>query len=137
MASITEQLAQPGAAGMKAAMAFQGPDINVTISGKPNRFEWQGAPALLPRNTPLIPPALSRGAIEMGGDLEKQALDHGLYWVRVHHRNSFGDPRPVVGPYGKLLEFDTEHELPGGVALQLVSQGSATFLFSGADKAEL
>jgi hypothetical protein len=131
-----EQLAQPGNAGTKAAMAFQGPDTNVTVTGKPRRFEWSGPPAQVPKNTPLIPPALSRGAVEMG-DLEKQVMDHGLYWVRVHHHNSFGEPRPVVGPYGKLLEFDTEHELPGGAALQLVGQGSATFLFEGSDRAEL
>jgi len=23
--------------------------------------------------------------------------------------NSFGEPRPVVGPYGRLLEFDKEY----------------------------
>lgn len=91
----------------------------------------------VPRNTPLIPPALSRGVVEMNGDHEKNALDVGLYWVRVHHRHNDGSPSSVVGPYGALLEFDNEYELPGGAALQLVGQGSAVFLFSGADKAEL
>jgi hypothetical protein len=112
------------------------PDANVTTTTNPRRHEWQGAPPQVPKNTPLIPPALQRGVIEMG-DLAKQEMDHGLFWVRVHHRNSFGEPRPIVGPYGKLLDYDTEHEMPGGAALQLVTQGSGTFLFSGADKAEL
>lgn len=116
------------------------PDANVRETTNPRRHEWTGPPPKVPKNAPLIPRDLwsDRGPVEMG-DINKQIMEHGLYWVRVHHHNSFGEPRPVVGPFehGGLLEYNHEYELPGGCALQLVGQGSATFLFSGKDKEEI
>jgi len=128
------QIANPGIGATKAEMAFQQlPDVNVRV-GKITK--WSGAPAQVKRDEPLIPPKLT-GAIEFNGNHEENAGRYGLYPVRITRTHADGEPGSVVGPYGKILEHGQEYELPGNVALQLVSDKCAVFLFSGATKEEI
>ncbi len=142
MASITdEEIAQPGAAGTRAAMAFQGGhDTNVTVTGKPRRIEFDPEPPQISKTEPLIPPSLRGRTFEFGSHrtLQDYADLYGLFWVKIN--------RPCIGPSGNLFKDDVV-QLPGNYAWQLATSLAAnaegdrvplaTFLLEGSTKAEL
>jgi hypothetical protein len=109
------------------------PDTSVSVA---KITKWAGAPEQVKRDTPLIPPKLV-GIIEFNGKHEENAAKYGLYPVRMTRTHADGSPQGVVGPYGKILEHGQEYELPGNIALQLVVERQAVFLFTGKTKKDI
>src|SRR6266496_3005880 len=117
MTATDEQIAQPGLAGTKAAMAFGGADTTVRIEGKPRRIKFDdlAKPPEVAKRDLQIPPSLRGVTPEISSIIsyEEKAERYGEYWVRIQ--------RSMLGPHGRPLEVADEVQVDGATALVLCS----------------
>jgi hypothetical protein len=125
-----EQLAQPGVAGTKTAMAFQGPDTNVTVAPTPRHIKFD--PDYLPTiedNRPYIPKKYLGKVYDTG--CHKTPVEwseiYGVDKVKILPRVG-GAASGVQGLWGQNLFAGDVVELPVNLCMLLVNQRSAVFV---------